>query len=124
MKTILGIKLAALVAVLSFLSQPLVLAHEKMMECMMKDGKVMTMEGKPMGTCVMMKDGKMMMTAKSGKVVPMKKDMTMPDGTKCMVDGTCVMKDGTKMTMKEGEVMDSQSKIYRIKGLTLGEKKP
>ena len=123
MKTMLGTKLAALVAVLSLLSQPLMWAHEKMTECVMKDGKIMTMEGKPMGTCVMMKDGKMMMTDKSGKVMPMTKDMTMADGTKCMADGTCVMKDGKKMTLKEGEGMDSQSKIFQIKGLTLGEKK-
>jgi hypothetical protein len=122
MKTIFSVKLAALVMLLSFIGQPLLWAAEKAAECMMKDGCVMTMTGEPMGNCVVMKGGKMMMTSKSGKLVPMKKNMTMSDGTKCMVDGTCVMKNGTKMTLKEGEVMDSQSKVFQLKGLTLGAK--
>ena len=120
MKTTIGINLAVITVVLSFLGQPVLLAAAKMQECMMKDGHVMMMDGKPMGTCVMMKDGKMMMSSKGGKMMPMKKDMTMPDGTKCMVNGTCVMKNGKKMTMKEGQVMDNGLNTYQVKGLTLG----
>ncbi len=58
-----------------------------------------------MKDCCMMKDS-MMMYVKDGKMMPMKKDMTMKNGTTCMVNGECVMKDGTKMKMKEGECMD------------------
>ena len=69
-----------------------VYAQTKMNFSMMKD-------------CCMMKDGKMM-SVKSGKTMPMKKSMTMKNGTKCMVNGECTMKDGKKMKMKEGECMD------------------
>ncbi len=58
-----------------------------------------------MKDCCMMKDGKMM-HVKNGKAMPMEKDMTMKNGTKCMTNGECVMKDGKKMKMKEGECMD------------------
>ena len=63
------------------------------------------MESKMMKDCCMMKDSKMM-CVKDGKTTPMKKEMTMKNGTKCMTNGECVMKDGTKMKMKEGECMD------------------
>jgi len=58
-----------------------------------------------MKDCCMMKDGKMMVM-KDGKAMPMEKDMTMKNGTTCMVNGECVMKDGTKMMMKDGDCMD------------------
>jgi hypothetical protein len=65
--------------------------------CMMKD-------------CCIMKDGKMMMM-KNGKMMPMDKEMTMKNGTKCMTNGECVMKDGKKMMMKEGDCMDMSGKM-------------
>ena len=48
---------------------------------------------------------------KSGKMMPMEKDMTMKNGTKCMTNGECVMKDGKKMKMKEGDCMDMSGKM-------------
>lgn len=54
--------------------------------------------------CVVMKDGKMMMM-QGNKTMPMTKEMTMTDGTKCLTDGTCLKKDGTKMTMTNGQCM-------------------
>jgi hypothetical protein len=63
-----------------------------------------------MKDCCMMKDGKMMMM-KHGKMMSMEKDMTMKNGTKCMVNGECVMKDGKKMQMKEGACMDMSGKM-------------
>ncbi|GAB3877305.1 hypothetical protein GCM10028824_37130 [Hymenobacter segetis] len=61
-------------------------------------------KGKMAKECCMMKDGKMMMM-EGGKMVPMTKDMTMANGTVCKPDGTCTLKDGTAMTMKEGQCM-------------------
>ena len=58
-----------------------------------------------MKDCCMMKEGKMC-CMKDGKMMPMSKDMTMKNGTKCMVNGECIMKDGKKMKMKNGECMD------------------
>ena len=63
-----------------------------------------------MKDCCMMKDGKMM-CMKNGKTMPMDKDMTMKNGTKCMKNGECIMKDGKKMQMKEGECMDMSGKM-------------
>lgn len=48
---------------------------------------------------------------KDGKETAMKKDTTMQDGTKCMVNGECIMKDGKKMKMKEGECMSTDGKM-------------
>jgi hypothetical protein len=67
-------------------------------------------DSKKMKDCCLMKDGKMM-CCKDGKTMPMDKDMTMKNGTKCMVNGECIMKDGKKMTMKEGECMDMDGKM-------------
>ncbi len=67
-----------------------------------------------MKNCCMMKDGKMMQM-KDGKMTPMEKDMTMKDGTKCMVNGKCVMKDGKKMKMKNGDCMDMNGKMDKCK---------
>ena len=60
--------------------------------------------------CMMM-DGKMMMI-KDGKMSDMTKPMTMGNGTKMMVDGTCVKKDGSKMKMKEGDHMDMSGNVH------------
>ncbi len=65
---------------------------------------------KNMKECCMMKEGKMM-HCKDGKTMPMEKDMTMTNGTKCMVNGECVMKNGEKMMMKDGECMDMSGKM-------------
>ncbi len=63
-----------------------------------------------MKDCCMMKEGKMC-CMKNGKTMPMDKDMTMKNGTKCMTNGDCIMKDGKKMKMKEGECMDIDGKM-------------
>ena len=63
-----------------------------------------------MKDCCMMKDGKMM-HMKDGKEMPMAKNMTMKNGTKCMTNGECVMKDGKKMQMKDGQCMDMGGKM-------------
>lgn len=67
-------------------------------------------DSKKMKDCCMMKDGKMMYH-KDGKMMPMNKDMTMKNGTKCMTNGECIMKDGKKMMMKEGECIDMNGKM-------------
>ncbi len=63
--------------------------------------------------CMMM-NGKMMMI-KDGKMSPMTNPMTMSNGTKMLVDGTCVKKDGTKMKMKEGDHMDMSGNMHSKK---------
>ena len=63
-----------------------------------------------MKNCCMMKEGKMC-CVKDGKTMPMEKDMTLKDGTKCMLDGSCIKKDGTKMKMKEGDCIGMDSKM-------------
>lgn len=73
------------------------------------DSSAQSKKKSAMKECCMMKDGKMM-HHKDGKMVPMTKDMTMKNGTKCMVNGECVMKDGKTMTMKEGDCMDMNGK--------------
>jgi len=60
--------------------------------------------------CCMMKDGKMMLV-KDGTTMPMEKDITMKNGTKCMTNGKCVMKDGKTMLMTEGQCMDMNGKM-------------
>jgi len=62
---------------------------------------------------VMMQNGKMMVV-KDGNMMPMEKDMTLRNGTKCMVDGTCMTKDGKKTMMKEGEMMDMDGKMMTV----------
>lgn len=68
------------------------------------------MDSTTMKDCCMMKDGKMMVI-KDGKTMPMEKNMTMKNGTKCMTNGECKMKDGTKMMMKNGDCMDMSGKM-------------
>lgn len=77
--------------------------HDKMM-------KHDQMDMSKMDGCMMM-NGKMMMI-KDGKMTAMKKQMTMSNGTKCMVDGKCRKKDGTKMKMKEGDHMDMEGNMH------------
>ena len=63
-----------------------------------------------MKDCCMMKNGKMMVM-KDGNTMPMDKDMTMKNGTKCTTTGECVMKNGRTINMKEGECMDMNGKL-------------
>ena len=74
-----------------------------------------------MKDCCMMKDGKMMVM-KNGKTMPMTKDMTMKNGTVCMVNGECVMKNGEKMMMKDGECMDMNGKMDKCSMMTKSKK--
>ena len=75
-----------------------------------------------MKDCCMMKDGEMT-CVKDGKEMPMKMDMTMKDGTKCMKNGECIMKDGKKMKMKNGECMDMSGKMDNC-GMMMKDAKP
>ena len=84
-------------------------------ECIVKDGKVVDATGHPMAGCVARFDGEMMAMT-DGQLAPMKKNMRMSNGTKCVVDGTCIMKDGSRRKLKEGEVMDREGKLFHIKG--------
>ena len=72
------------------------------------------MNGASMKDCVMMKDGKMMMM-KDGKMMEMDKDVTMSDGTVCMMDGTCKMKNGKTMMMKNGDKCYMNGKMGKMK---------
>lgn len=74
-----------------------------------------------MKDCCMMKEGKMIQI-KSGKMMPMEKEMTMKNGTMCMTNGECIMKDGTKMKMKEGECMDMSGKMENCAMMMKGSK--
>jgi len=71
--------------------------------------------------CCMMKGGKMMVMM-DGKMMPMEKNMTMKNGTKCMTNGECIMKDGTKMKMKEGQCMDMSGKMDKCSMMSKGMK--
>jgi len=64
---------------------------------------------------VMMQNGKMMIM-RDGKMMPMDKDMTMKNGTRCMTDGTCTTKAGKKTMMKEGEMMDMNGNMMMVLG--------
>lgn len=113
------LRIFATIAVLAsfFAVQPALWAKEKMQQCMIKDGKVMTMKGQMLTGCVLMKDGKMV-AIENGVLKPLKKNLTLPDGTKCLVNGVCVMKSGDKMQLKEGQGMGPTG-IFEVKGLTL-----
>ena len=63
-----------------------------------------------MKDCCTMMDGKMM-SMKNGKMVPMKKDMKMTNGTTCMTNGDCKMKNGKMMKMNNGDCMDMNGKM-------------
>ena len=56
-------KLAAILSLTLFAIQPPVWAKTKtaVMECTMQNGKIVDKSGHPIGDCVLMKDGRMMM---------------------------------------------------------------
>ena len=117
MKTILRITLSAIFAIAMIAGCATDAKHGSKAEvCTVTDGKLLDAAGQPMKGCVMMHHGKMMVMG--SKLVPMKKNMTMPDGTLCMVNGTCVMKGGMKRQLAEGEVMSPTATIYQVRGLT------
>ena len=76
--------------------------------------KMHSKTGVHMQDCCMMKDGKMMMM-KNGKMMTMDKDMTMSNGTMCMMDGTCKMKNGKSVMMKDGDKMYMNGKMGKMK---------
>ena len=97
-------KSAVILSLTLFAIQPSVWAQPKtgVMECTMQNGKIVDKSGHPMGDCVLMKDGQMMMITK-GKMMPIKKDITLADGTICKVDGTCIVKGGKQIKLTNGE---------------------
>src|SRR5690242_10019834 len=97
-------KLAAILSLTLFAIQPAVWAKTKteVMECTMKNGEIVDKSGHPIGDCVLMKDGHMMMMTK-GKMTPITKDITLADGTVCKVDGTCLLKNGKQIKLGNGE---------------------
>jgi len=56
---------------------------------------------------IMMQDGRVVMM-RNGETLPMEEEMTLPDGTKVMTDGTVMTPDGTTRRMDEGETMLTQ----------------
>jgi hypothetical protein len=111
-------KLAVILSLTLFAIQPAVLAKTKteVMECTMQKGKIVDKSGHPIGDCVLMKDGRMMMITK-GKMMPMTKDITLADGTVCKVDGT-VLKNGKQIKLSNGEGIEvAGEKLFRVKGL-------
>jgi hypothetical protein len=98
------------------LSQPLS-AKEGMMQCTIKNGQVVDSSGKPVQNCMFVKGGKTY-TVMDGKAMLLTKSMTMPDGTQCMPDGTCVLKNGKKVKLIEGQGIDtSKGNYFRVRGL-------
>ena len=63
-----------------------------------------------MTTAVTMKDCKMM-TVRVGKMMPMKRSVTMRNGTIVMPSGTILDANGITTTMTEGEYIDMNGKI-------------
>lgn len=53
---------------------------------------------------IVMKDGKVM-TMRKGKLTPVPRELTMPDGTRILLDGTVLMTNGSSSVMAEGETM-------------------
>ena len=64
--------------------------------------------------CVMMEGGKMMVM-KGGNTMAMDKDMTLPNGTMVMTDGTVKTKDGKTMMMKDGDCVYMNGKMSKMK---------
>jgi hypothetical protein len=99
--------------------QPVVWAKTKteVMQCTMRNGKIVDKSGHPIGDCVLMKDGHMMMMT-GGKMMPITKDITLSDGTVCKVDGTCILKNGEQIKLSNGEGIEvAGEKLFRVKGL-------
>ena len=65
---------------------------------------------------VIMKDGKMMVTANGQSTEPMQKEMTTTDGQKVMTDGTIKKADGTTSHMQEGQMMMNDGKMMAAHG--------
>ena len=59
---------------------------------------------------VLMRDGKMMVQ-KKGRMIPMREDLAVFDGTRVMMDGTVMMTDGTARQMMEGEAITMDGRI-------------
>ena len=91
-------------------------AQEKKM-----DSKMGKMDHK-MKDCVMMKDGKMMVT-KGGKTMEMDKSMTMSNGSTVMPDGSVKMKNGTTKMLKDGDCVYMNGKMTSMKMHTTMHKK-
>jgi len=99
--------LASMLVLIAYIAPNLSFAHTKDMS-KMKD-------------CCMMKDGKMMQM-KSGKMTPMKKDVTTKNGTICMTNGECTMKDGTKMKMQNGDCIDMDGTMDKCEMMKMDSK--
>jgi len=69
--------------------------HEKKDEIYMKDGKVMSMV--------------------AGKETMVEKDLTLKNGTVVMANGTVKMTDGKTVTLKEGDVVSQDGKVWNKK---------
>lgn len=63
--------------------------------------------------CVMMENGKMMVTQK-GITKPMDKDMTMSNGTMVMMNGQVKMKNGKSMMLKDGDCVYMNGKVSHM----------
>ena len=70
--------------------------------------------------CVMMKNGKMMMS-KNGVITTMDPDMLMTNGTRVMSDGRIYVRDGIQSKMREGQYMDMSGNMMTM--LNDGSKK-
>ena len=71
--------------------------------------------------CLVMHDGKMMMTKDGKPTVPMHDSMTMSDGTVVTSDGTIKMKDGIERHMKEGEMIMMDGHLMMGEKSNMGE---
>jgi hypothetical protein len=67
-----------------------------------------------MKDCVYMENDHMMVM-KSGKPMMMDKDMKMSNGTTVMKDGSMMMKDGSKRKLMNGECVDMNGKMSKMK---------
>jgi hypothetical protein len=76
--------------------------------------EVRTVEMKP--DMVMMKGGKMMVM-RHGEMKPMDMVMTMPNGSKVMMDGTIMMADGTTRMMMDGEAMTMDGEMTTMEDM-------
>ena len=113
-------KIAVMLTLALFSIEPAVWAKTKteVMECTIVKGKIVDKTGRPIGDCVLMKDGQMMMMTK-GKMTPVRKDVTLPDGTVCKTDGTLILKTGKPIKLSNGEGLEiAGEKLFRVKGLS------
>ena len=113
-------KIAVMLTLALFSIESAVWAKTKteLMECTMVKGKIVDKTGRPIGDCVLMKDGQMMLMAK-GKMTPVKKDITLADGTVCKTDGTLILKNGKQIKLSNGEGLEvAGEKLFRVKGLS------